>query len=155
MRRKDAEVTCREKILAIMHKCDACFVSFMDGDYPYTIPLSFGFAEEDGAVVLYFHGANEGKKLELLAQSAHVSFAMSCEHLVKLGDGACNSSMQYQSVCGRGQMTLLPAEQKAAALNCVMQHYAPGQIHTFPEKALQATAVMRLVASELTAKKRG
>jgi nitroimidazol reductase NimA-like FMN-containing flavoprotein (pyridoxamine 5'-phosphate oxidase superfamily) len=41
-------------------------------DYPYIVPLSFGFEESDGVVCIYFHGAKEGFKQELIAKNNRV-----------------------------------------------------------------------------------
>ena len=68
MRRHDRE-TSYEEAVTILRGCPYATVAFHGGEYPYTVPMHFGVAEEDGALVLYFHGAKEGKKLDLLAEN--------------------------------------------------------------------------------------
>ena len=66
MRRSDREIKDFDEIIKVINKCDVCRLAINDGDYPYIVPMNFGLNIEDGKVVLYFHCASEGKKLELL-----------------------------------------------------------------------------------------
>jgi nitroimidazol reductase NimA-like FMN-containing flavoprotein (pyridoxamine 5'-phosphate oxidase superfamily) len=66
MRRKDREVTDMNEIIEIIKKCDVCRLAFFDKEYPYIVPLNFGYSYDGAKLELYFHGANAGKKLELL-----------------------------------------------------------------------------------------
>ena len=63
MRRTDREIKDISEIIKIIKSCDSCSVAFMDGKYPYIIPLNFGVAFMDGKIKLYFHGAKIGKKM--------------------------------------------------------------------------------------------
>ena len=73
MRKADREITDNKELIEVIRKCDVCRVAFHDEPYPYIVPLSFGFSYEKEQLILYFHCANEGKKLELLKQNNHVS----------------------------------------------------------------------------------
>lgn len=57
MRRKDREITSKEEMLDVIRRSDVCRLALNDDGYPYILPLNFGMKEEDGKVVLYFHGA--------------------------------------------------------------------------------------------------
>ena len=46
MRRKDREVTDREKIKDIVGRCSCCRLGFQDEGGVYIVPLSFGFTEK-------------------------------------------------------------------------------------------------------------
>ena len=80
MRRSDREIKDFDEIIEVINKCDVCRLAINDGDYPYIVPMNFGFNIEDGKVVLYFHCASEGKKLELLRKNNKVAFEMDCGH---------------------------------------------------------------------------
>ena len=80
MRRRDREITDKQDILEVMRKCDVCRIALHDGDYPYIVPLNFGLQVENDMPVLYFHGALEGKKYELIEKDNRASFEMDCGH---------------------------------------------------------------------------
>lgn len=76
MRKKEKEIKNFNEIIDVIEKCDVLSVAFFDEDYPYTIPLNFGFNHnlENQELNLYFHGANEGKKIDLINKNNKVAF---------------------------------------------------------------------------------
>lgn len=52
MRRKDREVTELETVKEIIRQCDVLRLGLADGDYPYIVPMNFGWEEKEGR--LYF-----------------------------------------------------------------------------------------------------
>ena len=69
MRRSDREVTEFTDIVSIIEKCDVCRLALNDENYPYILPLNFGMnITEENVLELYFHGATEGTKLDLIAK---------------------------------------------------------------------------------------
>mgnify|MGYP000681818771 CR=1 FL=1 len=66
---EETEIKDFDEIIEVINKCDVCRLAINDGDYPYIVPMNFGLNIEDGKVVLYFHCASEGKKLELLKKN--------------------------------------------------------------------------------------
>ena len=66
MRRKDREVTDNYEINKIINSCQIIRLAFADGVAPYIVPLNFGFEEKDVKRTFYFHGAKEGRKLDLI-----------------------------------------------------------------------------------------
>ena len=61
MRRKDREVTDIEKIKEILDACKVSRIGLMDQGKVYIVPMNHGYSLEDGRLVLYYHGAREGK----------------------------------------------------------------------------------------------
>ena len=53
MRRADREVTERNAILEIMDNCDCLHLALMDGEYPYVIPMNFGYEDDGEHLVIY------------------------------------------------------------------------------------------------------
>ena len=80
MRRKDREVTELETVKEIIRQCDVLRLGLADGDYPYIVPMNFGWEEKEGRLYFYLHGAAEGRKAELLRQNGACSFQMDCGH---------------------------------------------------------------------------
>ena len=69
MCRKDREITDPEKIRAVIGECAVCRLGLADGKRVYVVPVNFGHVEEAGRHVLYFHGAKEGRKMDLIRQN--------------------------------------------------------------------------------------
>jgi len=153
MRRHDREITDNNEILEIMKKCDVCSVAFFNAEFPYIIPLNFGVDLDDNQFELYFHGANAGTKLELLKQNNHVAFEMNCSHNLLLGEKACASTMEYESVCGNGVIEILVGNDKLNALTVLMNQYQSGKKHEFHEKEVETITVYKLVVNELSGKR--
>lgn len=154
MRRSDREITDLDNIVEIMKKCDVCRVAFFDDDYPYIVPLNFGLSYQDSKITLYFHGAREGKKLDLLRKNNKVCFEMDCSHQLVTGDLACEYSMNYESVIGFGCLTVLENTEKRMALDAMMQQYTKNMNFTYDERALNAVTVFKLTVDQVTGKHR-
>ncbi|MDO5111543.1 MAG: pyridoxamine 5'-phosphate oxidase family protein [Clostridia bacterium] len=153
MRRSDREVTERAAIAAIIQACDCCRLGFVDDAGAYILPLNFGFAQDAAPWVLYFHGAAEGKKIDLIKAQPHVSFEMDTHHTLNTASAACGFSFGFQSVMGQGDIALVEdADEKARALNCIMAHYTDRADWAFPAEALSHTAIMRLSITALSCK---
>ena len=39
-------------------------LGFVDGDDAYIVPLNYGYEDKDGELVIYCHGAKDGRKAE-------------------------------------------------------------------------------------------
>lgn len=152
MRRKDREITEENQLRAIMQGCDVCRVALFDDPYPYIVPLNFGVSGAGEPLALYFHCAREGRKLDLMRKNPHVSFEMDCAHRLVTGSRACDTTMEYESVCGNGLLEPCEEWEKAAGLSRVMAHYCGEQPYAFDEGLLRQTAVLRLTVHTVTAK---
>lgn len=153
MRRADREITDINEILAVVAECDVCRIALNDDEVPYILPLNFGEEYRDGKLFLYFHGAAEGRKYELISRDPNVSFEMDCSHRVVLDESRGYCTMEYRSVIGRGVLTEVPEELRLEALTLLMKHYHPG--HTgFDHAAIPRTRVFRLEVTAMTGKRR-
>ena len=76
MRRADRAVTDYNKMLAIVQDCDCCRLGLVDDGEAYIVPLNFGYRDEAGQLILYFHCAAEGRKVELFPRQKKVAFEM-------------------------------------------------------------------------------
>lgn len=153
MRRGDREVKDRNEMIGIMKRCDVCRLALNDEGYPYILPLNFGVKVQEGKVILYFHGAEKGKKYELIEKDSRASFEMDCSHrLVSTEeDGQC--TMEYESVIGKGRVEVVSEEDKMEALTILTDHYHETHFE-FNTKAVPRTTVLQLVVEEMTGKRR-
>lgn len=154
MRRKEREVKAFDKIIEIIKKCDCLSLALIDGAYPYIVPLNFGFSYEGEQITFYFHGADAGKKMEIIRQNPHAAFEMNCSKELVTDQQSCEYSMNYQSVCGYGDISIIEGEEKVTALNALMRQYAPNKINTYSPEMLNKVAVYQLQVKGITAKQR-
>ncbi len=154
MRRADREITDFDELVQIMEKCDVCRLAFNDREgYPYILPLNFGVKVEGGKVTLYFHGANEGKKYELLREDDRVSFEMDCVHELVSDRDCAHCTMKYESVIGRGRLAIVPDAEKMEALTVMTDHYHTEHFE-FNPAAVPRTVAMKLVVERMSGKRR-
>lgn len=151
MRRTDREVTEFNEIIAIMEKCDVCRLALNNDGYPYILPLNFGMEVKDNRITLYFHGAAEGTKYELMEKDNRASFEMDCEHLLVTDEEHGNCTMNYESVIGQGHIEMLSDDEKFDALCILMKHYHQEEF-PFNKAVMPKTKVFKLVVEQVTGK---
>ena len=154
MRRSDREITDKSEIIKIIDKCDVCRIALSDNNIPYIVPMNFGYQYVDGKLNLYFHGAKEGKKLDIIAINPLACFEMDCSHKLIEAPNAWEYTMEYESVIGNGTIYLCTEKsEKILALTQLMQKYAKGKVFTFPDRVIESAAIFRLEVSEFTGKR--
>lgn len=154
MRRKDREITDFAAMTDIVQACRCCRLGLTDTDgTAYIVPLNFGFTVEDKTLTLWFHGAAEGKKFDLLRQTSVVTFEMDTDHQLIPGAQAADYSFAYRSVMGRGTVEFAAGEeQRLQGLRCIMEHYTHRSDWPVPPAMVRATAVFCLRVTGWTAK---
>ena len=156
MRRSDREISNKNEIFEVMEKCDVCRLAFNDTEsgYPYILPLNFSMKTEGGQVVLYFHGADAGRKYELIAKDNRAGFEMDCGHGLVMDEESGNCAMNYESVVGRGRIEIVSGKEKEDALRALMQHYRQGDF-PYNKAVVPQTTVLKLTVEEISGKRRG
>ena len=153
MRRKNREVTDRARIEEIIRSCHVCRLGFVDDGRAYIVPMKFGYVEEDGKYVFYFHSAKEGRKIGLIRESGWAAFEMDCGHEWVTGPRACDYTSRFQCVMGGGPVTFLETpEEKRAGLNAILRRVGGKDQWEIGEAALDGVCVFRLDVEELTCK---
>ena len=155
MRRTDREITDENRIDEIIRTCKICRLGFCDEGEVYIVPLNFGYECESGRRVFYFHGASEGRKLELIRKTGKAGFEMDCGYEPISGETACTHSSRYRSIIGSGTVRLLEdREEKKRGMLSIMAHITGKRDWELPEAAMNATAVFRLEVEKLSCKER-
>lgn len=153
MRRKDREITDKEKIAQIIAACDCCRIGFCDAGEVYIVPLNFGYTEQNGRYTFYFHGAKEGRKFSLLQSAPRVGFEMDTGYALVPGKDATSCSARFQSVIGNGTAEIVTDEaERIAGLSALMQHNTGREVTEFPKAALDATCVFKLTVESMACK---
>ncbi len=148
MRRHDKQINDREEIEAIIRQSSVCHLAMSRDNEPYLVPLSFGYRDN----TLYFHSAREGKKISLLRGNPRVCFAFSLDGGLTRGPVACEWGVRYRSVIGTGRARFIDnSEEKVAALDVIMQQYAPGE-HAYAASSVANTLVFAVDIDSLCGK---
>lgn len=127
MRRAEFEVketALLEELLAI---CEYGTLSLVDGDVPYGVPLNFVWYEKS----ICFHGAKEGRKMELISKNPKASLSI-VKPLSLIPSyfsntrSACPATQLFMSVHMVGTIKIVEDEkQKCAMLMALMQKLQP------------------------------
>ena len=130
MRRRD--INQEQELYEIIGKCQWCHMAMSDPDgNPYVLPMNFGF--RDG--VIYFHGAQRGKKISILQQNPRVCISFSIEHQLRYQNEnvACSWSMKYRSVLAYGKAEFISdPDEKISALKIIMAQYSGSEFRFNP-----------------------
>lgn len=152
MRRKDREVTDIAKIEEIIDSAKIMHLAMFDGEYPYIVPLHYGYKFEGDRLTLYMHSAKEGHKLDCLRRDSKVCFELDCGMELVPGNIACEYGAKFASVIGRGTAsTVEDTDEKIAALKLLMKCQT-GKDFEFTEKMADVVTVIRVDAESYTAK---
>lgn len=122
MRQRARQVTDRALICAMLDGMETMFIGIHDEPAPYVVPVNFGYAFDDD-LVFYFHCAQEGTKLELLAKNPNVS--VTAASFISYAGGSVKGHMHdYRSVmaCGVARRIDPEAEEFARAHRLLLAH---------------------------------
>lgn len=155
MRRKEREILELEKIKEIVEECHVVRLAMFDDPFPYIVPVNFGYQWQDELLILYIHGARQGKKVRLIGENAKIAVEMDCNHeLIEAGTVAEKYSYAYQSLIGFGEAAVIQdLEEKKLALQLLMEHEVKHQNYNFPpDKMIAATGIIKVVLSSYSCK---
>ncbi|MBR1721437.1 MAG: pyridoxamine 5'-phosphate oxidase family protein [Treponema sp.] len=107
MRRFKQQISNEECIEILKNEPRGILSLLGDDGYPYGIPLSHLYDEEDGKI--YFHGAKEGHKIDAIKNYEKASFCVCDKGYRKEGDWALN----IKSVVVFGKIKLINDIKKA------------------------------------------
>jgi nitroimidazol reductase NimA-like FMN-containing flavoprotein (pyridoxamine 5'-phosphate oxidase superfamily) len=152
MRRNDRQIEGIAEIESIISRADVCRVAFANAGIPYIVTMNFGYAGGKNPL-LFFHCANEGRKLEMMKNNNHVCFEIDTDHEIYKGEKGCDWGMKYSSVVGYGNLFIVTDDnEKRRGLDRIMNQYGGSGNYTYDEKVLSRTTVLRLEISEMTGK---
>ncbi len=154
MRKSSREIKSTEKILAFLDSCDTVRLALNSDGYPYIVPVSFGFEYANGKIVIYFHGAKEGRKQQLISSDNRVCVeADAFSGYVELPHGGVTAD--YQSIIGFGRVEKCEGEEKIKGLDLLMKHCGFSGFDSESDcKVVDATDVSKIILDEVTCKKR-
>ena len=155
MRRGDKEIKDKKKLEKILKGTNFVTLALARNNEPYVVSLSHSYDEEAGC--LYFHCAEEGKKIDYMRGNPIVWGQALIDH----GYCAGECSHLYVSAVFRGQIEFiedLDGKKKALGHMILHQEKNPDALFTRLKafetgSPLDKTIVGRIVIDELTGKK--
>lgn len=152
MRRKDREVTDKSEIVQIIKDSHCCRIGFCDDGHVYIVPLSFGEVIKDDSVILYFHSAKDGRKIDLIQRNPHVGFEMDTNYQIKEANVACDFSAKYQSIIGEGKVKIVEVyDEKIIGLDAIMKH-STEKTWSYKEEMVDEVCIFKLMVETISCK---
>ena len=152
MRRKDREVTDIQELLSIVEECRICHVGLLDDNGVYVVPLNYGFEYVNKQLILYFHSAQVGRKIDAIIKNPNVCVEMDCDHRLIEGEKACDFSFGFKSIIGNGVATILSNyDEKLKGLSLLMKHETLKE-YAFDENMVNHVSVIKVIVNEFSGK---
>ena len=156
MRRKEREVKDKSIINEILKKGKYCRLALADNNRPYIVSLNYGFEEVSGNYIFYFHGASEGRKIDIIKRNPYGCLEIDIEVALVSGEEACSFSTTYKSIIAEGEITFLSeSKEKKRALSLIMEEVTGKSNWNFPPLMLNKVTLFSLKAASLTCKVNG
>lgn len=91
MRRSDREITDYDDILEVVKRCDVCRIAMFDEEYPYIVPMNFGYTiEEDNSMVIYFTAQKKEKNTTFFPKTTMLGLKWTYQDHTKKEASPCN-----------------------------------------------------------------
>ena len=156
MRRNDRQITDFDDVVDVLNDCQIGHIGLADDQGPYVVPISFGCEVVGGRVVVWCHGAPEGRKISAIVKDGRVCFEAEClRQFVTDVSSACEMTAVYESVIGFGQARVVSDQAEARhGLGVIVDHYAPGRSADVPVEVPAGVAVLKIELDDITGKRR-
>lgn len=116
------ECTDQVKIERFLQEAETGFLGMALENAPYVVPLNYVWFEGN----IYFHGASEGRKMEIMQKNTNVCFTVSTSYGTMTDPVPAKTDTAYISVMIFGQATSLIDPTKATAvLQKMLEKYVP------------------------------
>lgn len=154
MRRKDREIKEVIDIKDIVSRADVCRIAFAVNSTPYIVTMNFGYTWNND-LILYFHCAKEGRKLDLMRQNNRICFEMDIDHELQMGKTPCEGTMKYRSIVGYGLLEIVgDPNEKKEAFDLIMDNYEHAGKREYNEKLFNMTEILKLKVTEISGKRK-
>ena len=157
-RHRDRALTDRADLLAVLGEAVFCHVGVVMDGHPVVLPIVFGVDPDgpDEGGTLYLHGSVAAGAL---SRSPDQEICVTVTHVdaLVLARSAFHHSMNYRSAVVIGRARCVDGEEKACALDAIVDQVVPGRSETLrahTRKELAATTVIAIPLHEASVKQR-
>ncbi|WP_174845460.1 pyridoxamine 5'-phosphate oxidase family protein [Sporolactobacillus shoreae] len=158
MRRQMNECRDQEKINLFLNHARIGFLGLSEENQPYVVPLNFVWYNNK----IYFHGATEGRKADILQVHSNVCFTVCEEYGTMAHTVPAHTSTAYLSVMLFGKVARISnLDEGTEAMQKMLDKYVPGyynrplsrnQVEKYRSSMGSATAIFCLSPEDLSAK---
>lgn len=149
----EEEITDINEIEQVLQSARVCRIALFDGEYPYIIPMCFGYDLTGGKLEIYFRCEEKGKKTELIRANTKAAFEIDKLHEIVKTDTEFGFTANYHSITGTGIIESITGIEKITGLNLLMKKYLGGTPESkYHEQMLNSFAVLKLTANEFCCK---
>lgn len=148
----------QQKIHTLLGKTQTGFLGLSSEDMPYIVPLNYVW--HDGNV--YFHGANEGRKVDIIRDNANATFVVCESYGTMVNPVPADTDTAYLSVMLFGKMEMVTELAEATSImQLLLDKYVPGyyeaslsqkHVEKYRSSLGGKTVIYKLVTSKITAK---
>lgn len=123
LRNQDRKCTDNDKIQHFLEKAEIGFLGLSLEDVPYVIPLNFVWLKN----VIYFHGAEEGRKITYLEKNPQACFTVGESYGTITSPIPAGTDTAYMSVIIEGLLVPVNDLNEATmAMQIMLDKYVPG-----------------------------
>lgn len=152
MRKSEREITNFDEKIKLLERCQTIRLGLKGGEFPYVVPLSFGFEVKADKVCVYFHCAKEGKKTDLINADPRV--CVEADILNGYKDTGKSVTADYESLIGFGICKEVTGDEAVRGLELLLDHCGATGYPVRNCAALERTAVYKIELLEFTGKRR-
>lgn len=152
IRRKEKAIREEHEMHSILRTAKYVTIAMCSNNEPYLVTLSHGYDSQDNCI--YFHCAEEGKKLDILRENTNIWGQAVLDH--GYATGKCDHL--YVSVHFKGHVTFITdIEEKRKALTVMVNQLEPDPSHVIDEqftiKSLKRVNIGRIDIDYMSGKK--
>lgn len=141
------EISDIAEIERILRESKICRLGLMNSEYPYIIPMCFGYKLDGGRLELYFHSAPTGQKIDLIKKNNLAGFEIDCLIGIVNDEETCSVNAVYECITGTGLVEIINGIEKLTGLTAIIDKYDDvKQEHKFSEQALNGMVLIKLTA---------
>ncbi len=156
MRRHDRQVNDINKINEFIKAAPFMNLAInTDSGAPYIVALNYGYEIIDNDIILYFHCAKQGRKIDLINKNNAVSVHITASSELLPSEKAEDFSCAFASVYLEGVCEIIENyEEKRKALDLLLVNAGHTGDFNYPENMVDITAVYKIICKDYTAKAR-
>lgn len=152
MRKAEREIKDFKQVAEVVARCQVVRLGLFAEDYPYIVPLTFGYEAENGKLTVYFHCATQGKKIGLIAADDRVCLEWDILHgYVETGHSV---TADYESVMAFGTISRCTGEERVRGLRLLLEHTGYTGYSAETCAALPVVDVYKVECERVTGKRR-
>lgn len=149
MKKSKQEIDDEQIMNEILGGSGLCRISMMDGDRPYTLPLTYGYKDK----CIYINSAPGGKKIELLSRNPKVQFEIECTEGKIAGNAEAKNEACCRSLVGQGRVEIISdTPGKRSGMEVIMSQHGGSGLDELNPRDMDYLVILKLNIDSLQRK---